>query len=65
MLSLTLLRLPRGVARHRCYFCWAGRLLLKISFGLAPLTSHPLASLTLIIHPSCFGQRNGGSLCVT
>ena len=26
---------------------------------------HPLAPLTFIIHPSCFGQRNGGGLCVT
>ena len=63
VLLLLLLRLPGGVVRRRCCFCWSERLLVKISFGLAPLTSHPLASLTLIIHPSCFGQRNGGSQC--
>ena len=42
-----------------------GAPLVEDKFRSCPLTSHPLASLTLIIHPSCFGQRNGGSLCVT
>ena len=40
-------------------------LVVKISSALALLTSHPLAPLTFIIRPSCFGQRNGGGLCVT
>ena len=44
---------------------WGTCLVVKISSALALLTSHPLAPLTFIICPSCFGQRNGGGLCVT
>ena len=33
--------------------------------SLPSCLSHPPAPLTIIIHPSCFGQRDGGGLCVT